>query len=216
VRFPATLGLGGGTRLLGCTATPGVFRHPGRISRSQHLAHLAVGLRALWGPAEQVRYHRRRRTKTATVGPHGRVTPGRAVAEGGTYGRRLGIMSSEKFGLWFRVVSAILVLFGVIYVFFGLKILPVDRATLLPWESALYGAIMTGWGLTLLLAGRLAFRRDDAELKRVLLLGLLTWLVVEAGASMYFGVWFNVGVDVAVFVLFAVPLIRSGKKERIR
>lgn len=90
------------------------------------------------------------------------------------------------------------------------RFLSVDRATLLPWESALYGAIMTGWGLTLLLAGRLAFYRADTELKRALLLGLVTWLAVEAATSVYFGVWFNVG----VFALFAIRLTRTGQRER--
>ena len=117
--------------------------------------------------------------------------------------------------LWFRLVSVILILFGLLYVFFGLKIfsgplLPlIPSNVLLPWESALYGAIMTGWGATLLLAGRLAFRRDDAELKRALLIGLAVWLAIEAAASLWFGVWFNAGVDVAVMALFAMPLLRG-------
>ena len=109
---------------------------------------------------------------------------------------------------WFLIVSIILVLFGILYVFFGLKVLPVQREVLLPWESALYGAVMMGWGVTLLLAGKIAFRRDDHELKRALLAGLVTWLVVEAAASAWFGVWFNVGVDAMVLILFAVPLLR--------
>ena len=66
-------------------------------------------------------------------------------------------MTKQQFALWFRIVSLILVLFGLIYVFFGLKVLPVSPAVLLPWESALYGAIMLGWGGTLLLVGRIAF-----------------------------------------------------------
>jgi hypothetical protein len=117
-------------------------------------------------------------------------------------------MTKQQLALWFRVVSAILVLFGLIYVFFGLKILPVSPAVLLPWQSALYGAIMMGWGVTLLLVGRIAFRRDDQELKGALLVGLAVWLAVEAAASAWFGVWFNAGVDVAVMALFAVPLLR--------
>ena len=125
-------------------------------------------------------------------------------------------MSSGGLGLWFRAASAILVLFGITYLVLGLKILPVDRAILLPWESALYGAIMTGWGVTLLLAGRLAFRRNDRELKRALALGLFTWLAVEAAASAYFSVWFNVGVDVAVFVVFAIPLLRTRERNAVR
>jgi hypothetical protein len=111
-----------------------------------------------------------------------------------------------------RSVSVILVLFGITYVIFGLKILPVPLRVLLDWESALYGAIMMGWGATLLLVGRIAFRRDDAELKRALLMGLAIWLGVEAAASIWFGVWFNVGVDVAVMVLFALPL-KAGRSS---
>jgi hypothetical protein len=115
-------------------------------------------------------------------------------------------MSNERRALWFGIVSAILVLFGIAYVIFGLKILPVPRPVLLDWESALYGAIMMGWGVTLALAGRIAFRRDDAELKRALLVGIVTWLAAEAAASAWFGVWFNVGVDACVLALFALPL----------
>ena len=117
-------------------------------------------------------------------------------------------MNKQQFALWFGVVSVILVLFGVLYVFFGLKILPVSHAVLLDWQSALYGAIMMGWGVTLFLVGRIAFRQESQELKRALLIGLAVWLAVEAVASAWFGVWFNVGVDIGVLVLFAVPLLR--------
>lgn len=112
---------------------------------------------------------------------------------------------------WFSVVSIILILFGLLYVVFGLKLFSenvrlIPPAVLLPWESALYGAIMIGWGVTLLLVGRVALRRDDYELKRILLIGLAVWLIIEAAASAWLGVWFNVGVDAAVLALFAVPL----------
>lgn len=117
-------------------------------------------------------------------------------------------MKKQPFALWFRIVSVILMLFGILYVFAGLKILPVQRNVLLDWESALYGALMMGWGTTLLLIGRMAFQRNDQELKRALLIGLFVWLAIEASASVWFGVWFNVGVDTVVFALFLVPLLR--------
>ena len=111
--------------------------------------------------------------------------------------------------IWFSVVSTILVLAGIVFAFFGLAILPVDRETLLPWESAIYGAIMMGWGTTLFYVGRLAFRRNDPDLMKALLYGLIVWLVVEAAFSLYFRVWFNVGVDIAVLALFSIPLLRG-------
>ena len=107
--------------------------------------------------------------------------------------------------------------FGLLFMFFGLRIFSdnfrlVPHDVLLPWESALYGAIMVGWGVTLLVIGRIAFRREDPELKRALLAGLAVWLTIEAAASAWFGVWFNVGVDIAVLGLFAVPLLRPDRE----
>jgi hypothetical protein len=127
-------------------------------------------------------------------------------------------MSKPQFALWFSVVSVILVLFGIVYVFFGLKILPVSRVVLLDWESALCGAVMMGWGVTLLLVGRIAFRQESQELKRALLIGLAVWLAVEAAASAWFSVWFNVGVDAGVLLLFAIPLLATPllRRERSR
>ena len=123
-------------------------------------------------------------------------------------------MNGRLFWAWFRVVTAILILFGLFFIFFGLKtfseVLPlIPQKTLLPWESDLYGAIMVGWGLTLSFVGRLAFQRKDSELKKALIIGLAAWLSLEAAASAWLGVWFNVGVDVVVFILFAIPLLRA-------
>ncbi len=115
----------------------------------------------------------------------------------------------HRLALFFSVVSAILVLVGITYAFFGLGILPVQRDVLPRWTSAIYGAIMMGWGTTLLLVGGLAFRRNDAALLRALLAGLAVWLIVEALFSAYLRVWFNVGVDIAVLALFGVPLVRA-------
>lgn len=122
-------------------------------------------------------------------------------------------MKQKTLAIWFTIVSIILVMFGITYMFFGLGILPVPKVVLLDWETALYGAIMAGWGVTLALVGRIAFRRDDSELKKALLVGIVVWLVAEAFFSAKLNVWFNVGVDVGVLILFAVPLIIKGLRS---
>ena len=106
----------------------------------------------------------------------------------------------------FCVIAGILVVVGVVFGVFGLGVLPVDGSVLLRWESAIYGAIMIGWGTTLFLLGRLAFRRSDAVLLKIMLVGIAVWLVVEVLFSLYLGVFFNVGVDIAVLLLFGLPL----------
>jgi hypothetical protein len=125
-------------------------------------------------------------------------------------------MISKRVTTWFTAISTILVLWGIVFAFVGLGILPVEKRVLVAWESALYGAIMMGWGLTLLLVGRIALRSNDLELMRALLAGITVWLAVEGLLSARFGVWFNVGVDCGVFLLFGIPLvtsIRSAKKR---
>ena len=63
-------------------------------------------------------------------------------------------MIAKRFLWWFSVISVILVLWGVVFTVFGLGVLPViNHAVLLRWESALYGAIMIGWGTTLFSSG---------------------------------------------------------------
>lgn len=119
-------------------------------------------------------------------------------------------MNTKQLTIWFSTISTILVLWGIVFAFFGLEILPVkNKDILLPWESALYGAIMMGWGVTLFMIGRIAFRRNDTELMKAMLYGIILWLIVEGLFSAYLGVWFNVEVDIAVLVLFSFPLIKA-------
>lgn len=124
-------------------------------------------------------------------------------------------MNTKQLTIWFSIISTILVLFGLLYVFFGLGVLPVDKKVLLDWESGIYGSIMIGWGINLFLVGRIAFKRKDAELMKALLYGIVAWLVFEAGVSAYLGVWFNVGVDVGVLALFSFPLIKILRSKKI-
>lgn len=46
---------------------------------------------------------------------------------------------------------------------------------------------------------------------KILLLGIILWLIVEAAFSLYLRVYFNVVVDIAVGILFAFPLIKAIK-----
>lgn len=126
-------------------------------------------------------------------------------------------MSPKHWRWWLSTVSIVLVLWGVVFAVFGLSVLPVVRGdVLLQWESALYGAIMIGWGATLFFVGRVALRREDAELAKALLLGIAIWLLVEAAYSARLAVWFNVGVDAVVLGLLAAPLIATVRRSRSR
>lgn len=121
-------------------------------------------------------------------------------------------MRQKTLIVWFGVVSCILVFAGLVFSFFGFGFFPpriLPKNVLLSWESAIYGSVLIGWGTTLFFLGRLAFRRNDVALMKIMLLGLAVWLTIEGLFSAFLGVFFNVGVDIAVLALFSIPLIKS-------
>jgi hypothetical protein len=125
-------------------------------------------------------------------------------------------MNSKLLVTWFTVVSALLVLAGVFFAFFGFGVLHVSKDVLPHFASAIYGALMIGWGTALLMVGRLAIRRNDAELLTSLLVGLVVWLLVDSLFSLYYGAFSNVGVNAAMLTLFSFPLIKAIRERRQR
>jgi hypothetical protein len=123
-------------------------------------------------------------------------------------------MGSKLLMTWISVVAALLVLAGVFFAFFGLGVLQVNKEVLPQFVGAIYGALMIGWGAILLLAGRLAIRRNDAELLTILLVGLAAWLIVDSMFSLYYGAFSNVGVNAAMLALFSFPLIKALRERR--
>ena len=118
------------------------------------------------------------------------------------------IMNQKDFVIWFSLLGIIGTLFGIVYAFFGLAILPVSRDVLLPWGNGVYGATLIGFSVTIFFAGRHAFRKNDSNLIKALLFGIFSWLIVEALFSLYYGVYFNFGVDVTLMIFFGFPLIK--------
>ena len=114
--------------------------------------------------------------------------------------------------LWFSAAGVIGALFGIVYAFFGLAILPVSKDVLGPWSNGVYGATLIGLSVTMFFVGRHAFRENDTALMKALLYGVCAWLTVEAIFSLYYRVFFNVGVDVALLVLLGVPLARGARR----
>ncbi|MCL5318940.1 MAG: hypothetical protein M1503_11880 [Thaumarchaeota archaeon] len=123
-------------------------------------------------------------------------------------------MNQKYFVLWFSVVGTVGAIFGIVYSFFGLAVLPVPREVLVPWGNGVYGSTLIGFSVTILLVSRHAFRNNDAELMKALLYGIFTWLIVEALFSLYYGVLFNAGVDFGLMMLLGFPLIHGIRSHR--
>lgn len=123
-------------------------------------------------------------------------------------------MSLGLLKIWFSIVSTIGVLWGIVFAFFGLGVLPVfNTDVLVPWGNGVYGATLIGLSATFFFVGRHAFRRKDADLMKALLYGLTVWLVIEAAFSLYYGVLLNVAVDAGIMFLMGYPLIRGIRSQ---
>ncbi len=128
---------------------------------------------------------------------------------------------NQKFINWFSVVGTIGVLFGIFYALFGLEGLPVYKKFVPSdvyndWSNGLYGSAFIGFSVVLFFVGRYAFRKNDTELMKALLYGVFSWLIVEAAFSIYYGVFINVGVDIALMMLFGYPLFKGIRSQNKR
>ncbi len=125
----------------------------------------------------------------------------------------LDTMNTKTLKLWLSVFSIIGMLWGVVFAFFGLGVLPpFNTDVLIPWGNGLYGAVFIGFFVTVFFVGRHAFERRDADLMRMLLYGIFTWLAIEALFSIYYRVFLNVGVDLLLAGILGFPLIRGMRR----
>lgn len=123
-------------------------------------------------------------------------------------------MSKRKSVIFYSIVGAIAVLFGIFYAFFGLDGLPIYQKFVpdkvyTDWSNGLYGSVFIGFGVLLFFIGRYAFQKSDRSLMKMLLYGINSWLIVEALFSLYYGIYFNVGVDIVLMAFLSFPLLQG-------
>ena len=138
--------------------------------------------------------------------------------------------ASARFDFWWRwllVVTSGVVLCGAVLFLapgltrqlFGL-LLYGDQARLaaFPAEALAYvtlthgvlGALMFGWGMTLLMIVWGPFRRRSAEAWRMLVVALLAWFVPDTSYSLVYGFWQNAALN-GVFGLMFAPALAATK-----
>lgn len=115
---------------------------------------------------------------------------------------------------WISAAGIIGIGFGFFYAFFGLAGFPAYRElvpaeAIVPWSNGLYGSVFIGFSVLLFFVGRYAVDKKDVTLMKALLYGIFSWLIVEAAFSIYYLVFFNVGVDVALAIFLGYPLFKG-------
>ena len=124
-------------------------------------------------------------------------------------------MQSTILRSWVLIVSGIVVLAGLAFVFIDPSIYPVDNSIMPRLVQGILGATLMGWGSTMLLVARYAFMNEKPELLRLLLYGFLVWAPVDMVVSVYYQAWFNVALNLAILALAGVPLYFAGKPRAL-
>jgi hypothetical protein len=109
------------------------------------------------------------------------------------------------------LVSGVVALAGVGFVFLDPGVYPVDSAVGSSLGQGVLGATLLGWGVTLFLVARYAFAEKKPELLRLLLYGLVAWAPVDLAVSVNYGAWFNVILNIGILVLAGVPLYLASR-----
>lgn len=75
------------------------------------------------------------------------------------------------------------------------------------WIHAVLGATIAGWGITIAAVAHWPLRRGEGWAWWTLLTSMLTWCLFDTSASAFFGVTFNIGINVVAALPLLVPLI---------
>lgn len=78
------------------------------------------------------------------------------------------------------------------------------------------GAVMFGWAVALLFVLLGPFRRGARDAWRTLAVSLSAWFVPDTAYSLWLGFWQNAVLNLALFVLFAIPLAATYSAFRER
>jgi hypothetical protein len=121
--------------------------------------------------------------------------------------------------VWMSFAGIIGVLFGIFYALFGLESLPVYKwfvpdVAYTPWSNGLYGSTFIGFSVLLFFVGRHAFQTNNKILMRALLYGIMSWLIIEALFSFYYGIYINVLVDIALTLFLGFPLVMGMRSRK--
>jgi hypothetical protein len=74
---------------------------------------------------------------------------------------------------------------------------------------AVLGAVMVGWGLSMLLVVRSLFARGAKEGWHIVAVSVAAWFVPDTTFSLWSGFWQNAALNLVFIILFAIPLVAT-------
>jgi hypothetical protein len=135
-------------------------------------------------------------------------------------------MTAEKFWMgWLKITMFIIIAAGILLiilgntsntdflseqinsVFFSGRI-PEESALLMKgWLIGLMGAVMAGWGSTMLYIAYIPFRKGEKWAWRSIFYPVLIWYILDSSVSLYYEATFNVIINTVMFLQIVAPLL---------
>jgi hypothetical protein len=136
-----------------------------------------------------------------------------------------GILKKSMSSVWLQIASGVTVIFGVIS---AMASLPATQAVwlflfdLLKWPvdgnpggfdstaralNAVLGGVMVGWGTLMALLVRSFYKDHDVLLRRLMLIGIAAWFVIDSIGSLLSEIPGNVLLNIGFLIMFLPPLI---------
>ena len=131
---------------------------------------------------------------------------------------------------WLFIVGIVIVVFGIIMAFlsgtalFDLFNRQIDPAfwgkgtslesvkSFQQWIYGVWGATIAGWGIFVTFIAHYPFRNKEKWAWNCLVVGLLTWFVLDTALSLFFKVYFNVAFNATLLLLAGLPVVITRKE----
>jgi hypothetical protein len=136
------------------------------------------------------------------------------------------LMSADKFwSEWLKITMLIVIATGVLLIITGsfvpIKFLdqliddvfsggvqPPEHINMLKnWLFSVNGAVMTGWGCSMLYIVNNSFRQRERWAWRCIFYPVLIWFLLDTSVSLYYGVTFNVILNCILLLQIMAPLL---------
>jgi ABC-type multidrug transport system permease subunit len=135
-------------------------------------------------------------------------------------------MSAEKFWSgWLKITMLIVIIAGILLavmaniiqwryldeqinrVFFGNEYQSEPVEMLKRWLIGISGAVMAGWGCSMLYVVHHPFRRKEQWAWRCIFYPVIIWYIIDTSVSTYFGADFNVIINSILLLQIIAPLM---------
>lgn len=126
---------------------------------------------------------------------------------------------------WLLVVGLVIAVFGIVMAltsgtplfdvfnrqidpaFWGADPLLENTKRFQQWIYGVWGATIAGWGVFVTFIARTPFAKKERWAWNCIVLGLLTWFVLDTALSFVYQVYFNVAFNAGLLVLAILPMV---------